>query len=71
DYPQGQWVHQLFEAQAQAQPDAPALVFGQQRLSYAEVNRRANRLAHRLIEAGVGPDVLVGLAVERSIEMVI
>ncbi|MGY2407835.1 amino acid adenylation domain-containing protein, partial [Pseudomonas sp. SDO5222_S391] len=71
DYPQGQWVHQLFEAHAQAQPDALALVFGQQRLNYAEVNRRANRLAHRLIEAGVGPDVLVGLAVERSIEMVI
>lgn len=46
-------------------------MFGEQRLNYAELNRRANRLAHRLIEAGVGPDTLVGLAVERSIEKVI
>ena len=71
DYPQGQWVHQLIEAQVLAQPDAPAVRFNQMSLSYAELNRRANRLAHRLIEAGVGPDVLVGLAVERSIEMVV
>ncbi len=71
DYPQGQWVHQLIEAQVQAQPDAPALRFNGVSLSYAELNRRANRLAHRLIEAGVGPDVLVGLAVERSIDMVV
>ncbi|MBC3302906.1 amino acid adenylation domain-containing protein [Pseudomonas sp. SWRI18] len=71
DYPLGQWVHQLIEAQAARTPDAAALVFAEQRLSYAELNRRANRLAHRLIEAGVGPDVLVGLAVERSIDMVV
>ncbi|MGY2192347.1 amino acid adenylation domain-containing protein [Pseudomonas pergaminensis] len=71
DYPQGQWVHQLFEAQALVQPDAPALRFNEATLSYAELNSRANRLAHRLIEAGVGPDVLVGLAVERSVEMVV
>ncbi|MGG5243284.1 condensation domain-containing protein, partial [Pseudomonas lurida] len=55
DYPQGQWVHQLFEAQVLAQPDAPALRFNDLSLNYAELNRRANRLAHRLIEAGVGP----------------
>jgi amino acid adenylation domain-containing protein/non-ribosomal peptide synthase protein (TIGR01720 family) len=71
DYPQGQWVHQLIEAQVLVQPDAPAVRFNHLSLSYAELNRRANRLAHRLIEAGVGPDVLVGLAVERSIEMVV
>ena len=71
DYPQGQWVHQLFEARALAQPEAPALRFNETTLSYTELNSRANRLAHRLIEAGVGPDVLVGLAVERSIEMVV
>ncbi|WP_308580912.1 condensation domain-containing protein, partial [uncultured Pseudomonas sp.] len=71
DYPQGRWVHQLIEEQVQAQPHAPALVFGNQRLDYADLNRRANRLAHRLIEAGVGPDVLVGLAVERSVDMVV
>ncbi len=70
-YPQGQWVHQLIEAQALARPDAPALCFNDLSLSYAELNSRANRLAHRLIEAGVGPDVLVGLAVERSIDMVV
>ncbi|NVZ54575.1 amino acid adenylation domain-containing protein [Pseudomonas sp. B6002] len=71
DYPLQQCVHQLIETQAANTPDAPALAFGQQRLSYSELNRRANRLAHRLIAAGVGPDVLVGLAVERSIEMVV
>ncbi|MGK9418713.1 non-ribosomal peptide synthase/polyketide synthase [Pseudomonas cedrina] len=71
DYPLHRGVHQLIEEQAARTPDAPALVFAQQRLSYAQLNRRANRLAHRLIEAGVGPDVLVGLAVERSIEMVV
>ena len=71
DYPSQRCVHQLIEAQVARTPDAPALVFGQQRLSYAQLNRRANRLAHRLIAAGVGPDVLVGLALERSIEMVV
>ena len=64
-------VHQLIEAQVELTPDAEALVFAGQRLSYAQLNRRANRLAHRLMDAGVGPDVLVGLAVERSIEMVV
>ncbi|ERO64923.1 non-ribosomal peptide synthetase, partial [Pseudomonas piscis] len=71
DYPLQRQVHQLIEEQVALAPEAPALVFAQQRLSYAELNRRANRLAHRLIQAGVGPDVLVGLAVERSIEMVV
>ncbi|WP_340054467.1 condensation domain-containing protein, partial [Pseudomonas sp. JAI120] len=71
DYPLQHCVHQLIEQQVGRTPDAAALVFAEQRLSYAELNRRANRLAHRLIEAGVGPDVLVGLAVERSIEMVV
>ncbi|WP_258191652.1 non-ribosomal peptide synthase/polyketide synthase, partial [Pseudomonas fluorescens] len=63
DYPSQQTVHQLIEVQALHTPQAPALAFGDERLDYAELNRRANRLAHRLIEAGVGPDVLVGLAV--------
>ncbi|GAA0268070.1 non-ribosomal peptide synthetase [Pseudomonas rhodesiae] len=71
DYPQNQWVHHLIEAQAERQPQATALVFAEQRIDYAELNRRANRLAHRLIKAGVGPDVRVGLAVERSFDMVI
>ncbi|MGE7955442.1 non-ribosomal peptide synthase/polyketide synthase [Pseudomonas sp. NPDC089530] len=71
DYPLQRCVHQLIEDQVLGSPDAPALAFGEQQLSYAQLNRRANRLAHRLIAAGVGPDVLVGLAVERSIEMVV
>ncbi|MGH8451033.1 amino acid adenylation domain-containing protein, partial [Pseudomonas sp.] len=70
-YPLHQAVHLLIEAQVVRTPNAPALAFGGQRLSYNELNARANRLAHRLIAAGVGPDVLVGLAVERSIEMVV
>ncbi|MCR4541375.1 amino acid adenylation domain-containing protein, partial [Pseudomonas sp. 18.1.10] len=71
DYSLAHCVHHRIEAQVALTPDAPALAFGQQQLSYAELNRCANRLAHRLMEAGVGPDVLVGLAVERSIEMVV
>jgi amino acid adenylation domain-containing protein len=70
-YPLHRGVHQLFEEQVVRTPLAQALVFGQERLNYAELNQRANRLAHRLIEAGVGPDVLVGVAVERSVEMVV
>ncbi|WP_455929671.1 amino acid adenylation domain-containing protein [Pseudomonas fluorescens] len=70
DYTQ-QPVHQLIEAQVELTPDAEALVFAGQRLTYTQLNRQANRLAHRLMNAGVGPDVLVGLAVERSIEMVV
>ncbi|GLU36611.1 amino acid adenylation domain-containing protein [Pseudomonas sp. NBRC 100443] len=71
EYPLQRGVHQLFEVQAERHPDVPALAFGEQRLSYAELNARANRLAHALIERGVGPDSLVGIAVERSIEMVV
>nr|WP_314532430.1 non-ribosomal peptide synthase/polyketide synthase [uncultured Pseudomonas sp.] len=71
DYPRERCVQQLFEAQALAQPDALALQFNGQALSYGELNRRANRLAHRLIAAGVGPDVLVAVHVERSLEMVV
>ncbi|WP_312833017.1 non-ribosomal peptide synthetase, partial [Pseudomonas lactis] len=71
DYPLQRSVHELIEQQVALAPQAPALVFGAQCLSYAQLNCRANRLAHRLIEAGVGPDVLVGLAVDRSIEMVV
>ncbi|WP_313600505.1 non-ribosomal peptide synthase/polyketide synthase [Pseudomonas sp.] len=71
DYPRTQCVHQLFEAKAQAQPAAIALQFNDEALSYGELNRRANRLAHRLIAAGVGPDVLVAVHVERCAEMVV
>ncbi len=71
DYPHTRCVHQLFEAQALATPDACALQFNDDALSYNELNRRANRLAHRLIAAGVGPDVLVAVHVERSLQMVV
>ncbi|SDU36152.1 non-ribosomal peptide synthase domain TIGR01720/amino acid adenylation domain-containing protein [Pseudomonas synxantha] len=70
-YPLDHSVQQLIEAQVAATPEAPALVFGEQQLSYDQLNRRANQLAHKLIELGVGPDALVGIAAERSLEMVI
>ncbi|WP_259359059.1 amino acid adenylation domain-containing protein [Pseudomonas fulva] len=70
-YPLDACVHTLIEAQAQRTPDAVALVFGERQLSYRELDQQANQLAHQLIEQGVGPDVLVGIAVERSLEMVL
>ncbi|MGV6477762.1 amino acid adenylation domain-containing protein, partial [Azotobacter vinelandii] len=70
-YPSECCVHQLIEEQVARTPEAVALVFGEREMPYAELNRRANRLAHRLIELGVGPDVLVGIAVERGFEMVV
>lgn len=59
-------VHGLFEVQVQRRPEAVALCLGEHAISYAELNRQANRLAHALIERGVGPEVRVGVAVERS-----
>ena len=70
-YPTHTSLHVLIEAQVERTPDATALVFGAQTLSYAQLNARANQLAHELRERGVGPDVLVGIAVERSVEMVV
>jgi putative pyridoxal-dependent aspartate 1-decarboxylase len=64
-------VHALFEAQAAATPDAPALTHGKLTLSYAELNARANRLAHQLTARQVGADSLVGLCMERSATMVV
>ncbi|MEO6091196.1 MAG: amino acid adenylation domain-containing protein, partial [Umezawaea sp.] len=70
-YPRHACVHELFEAQVERTPDAVAVVFGEEEaLSYAELNRRANRLAHHLRERGVGPDARVAICVERSPEMV-
>ncbi|WP_163028486.1 condensation domain-containing protein, partial [Pseudomonas viridiflava] len=62
-------VHSLVEAQAAAHPDACAVVFEDQSLSYAELNTRANRLAHYLREQGVDPDVRVAVCIERSLEL--
>ncbi|MBV4533891.1 amino acid adenylation domain-containing protein [Pseudomonas sp. SWRI107] len=71
EYPLDTPVQRLIEAQVQRTPQAEALVFGDVRLSYAELDARANQLAHHLVGQGVGPDVLVGIAAERSIEMVV
>ena len=70
-YPDTKPVHRLIERQVQADPTATALIFGDEHLSYAELNVRSNRLAHYLIALGVKPEVRVGIAVERSIEMVV
>ena len=64
-------LHGLFEAQAARTPEATALVFEGQQLSYAQLDWRANRLARRLIELGVARDDLVGICVERSVELVV
>ena len=70
-YPTERGIHHLIEDQVRATPDAPALLFGATALTYAQLNARANQLAHALREKGVGPDVLVGICIERSIEMVV
>ncbi|NRA56496.1 MAG: amino acid adenylation domain-containing protein, partial [Gammaproteobacteria bacterium] len=64
-------IQQRFEAQVLAQPEKTALVFEDQKLSYDELNRRVNCLAHKLIAQNVGPDVLVGIAVKRSVSMIV
>ena len=64
-------IHQLFEAQAQHSPDAQALVAEAETLSYSALNARANQLARHLRAHGVGPDVVVGLCAERSLDMVV
>ncbi|MCF7697672.1 AMP-binding protein, partial [Mycetohabitans sp. B2] len=71
DYPAHQCIHQLFEAQVARTPEATALVYEDQTLSYAELNARANRLAHQLIELGVVPDARVAICVQRSPALVV
>jgi amino acid adenylation domain-containing protein len=71
DYPQDRCIPQLFEEQVARTPEAVAVVFENRELTYGALNARANQLAHHLIGLGVGPEVLVGVCLERSIEMVI
>src|SRR5262249_28874638 len=70
-YPQDQRVHELFERQVQRTPDAMAVVYEGEALSYAQLNGRANQLARYLRKQGVVADQLVGICVERSVEMVV
>ncbi len=71
EYPRDKCVHELFEEQVEKNPDNIAVVFEDERLTYRELNERANQLAHYLLELGVGPEVLVGICMERSLEMII
>jgi amino acid adenylation domain-containing protein len=71
EYPAGSCIHELFEAQAERTPDAEAVRFQEESLTYGELNGRANRLAHSLRRRGVGPEVRVGICLERSLEMVV
>ena len=70
EYPHGACIHELFEAQVERTPDAVALEFEQQSLTYRELNDDANRLAHELKALGAGPGTIVGVLLERSFEMV-
>ena len=70
-YPEHACIHRLIEVQVQQTPEAAAVVFEGEILTYKELNRRANQLAHALQISGVGPDVLVGVCMERSLEMVV
>ncbi|MEG4277142.1 amino acid adenylation domain-containing protein [Microcoleus sp. MON1_C1] len=71
EIPKNQCVHELFEAQAERTPDAIAVVFENEYLTYRELNKKANNLASNLQKIGVNPEVLVGIYVERSLEMMV
>jgi amino acid adenylation domain-containing protein len=70
-YTRNRCYHELFEDQVERTPSASAVMFEDKQLTYQEVNQRANQLAHYLCRHGVGPNVLVGLCIERSLEMII
>ncbi len=71
EYPRASGLHELFEAQVARTPAATAIVYNDERLSYEQLNERANQLAHHLRARGVGPETRVGICLERSLEMVI
>jgi amino acid adenylation domain-containing protein len=71
DYPHHACLHELFEANVRQRANAIAVIVRDQRISYADLNRRANQLAHHLRSLGVGPEVRVGICVERSLDMVV
>lgn len=71
DYLDADCAHRLFEAQVEKTPDALAIKFGARQLTYQELNRRANQLAHYLVSLGAGPEVLIAVCLERSVDLVI
>jgi amino acid adenylation domain-containing protein len=71
DYPRHLCIHQLFEQEAERRPQAIALRFREQQMTYEQLNHRANQVAHRLRRLGVGPTVMVGTLLERSLELVV
>ena len=71
DFPKGKPINRLFEQQVELTPEALALINQNQQLTYSELNSQANQLAHYLKELGVGPGCLVGICVERSVEMMV
>ena len=71
DYPSELCIHQLFEQQVEKTPNNIAIVFEEDSLSYTELNKRSNQLAHYLVKNGVKPDDILGLCIERSLEMMI
>ncbi len=71
DYSTDQCIHELFETQVERTPERVAVEFEGERLAYGDLNRRANQLAHHLQKLGVGPEVLVGICLERSLELVV
>ena len=71
DFPREMCIHELIEEQVERTPDSPALIFGNQKLTYREVNERANQIAHILHKLGAGPEIPVGLYLERSADLVV
>jgi amino acid adenylation domain-containing protein len=71
EYPRERSLHEFIEEQVERTPNAPALIFESQQLTYRELNARANQLAHRLRELGVGPEKMVAVCAHRSVEMVV
>ena len=71
DFAQAAILHSLIEDQVKRTPDSIAVVFGSDQLTYRDLNQQANQLARQLVKMGVGPEKLVGICVERSLEMVV
>jgi non-ribosomal peptide synthetase component F len=70
-YPEDSCLQQLVEAQVERTPDAVAVMFEDERLTYRELNAQANQLAHHLQALGVGPEVCIGIGMERPVELVV